>query len=100
MTHKQFLKEFRKEVEFECQTTAKKNADYADESDAFSNFTSGEVFGMNTAKGIFTRMIDKMKRTSRGLNGHTYKVRDEKIGDDLTDLAVYAKILKIYLRSK
>ena len=80
--------------------TTAKNKDYAGTQDAFKNFKQTEQFGVATAEaGIFTRMTDKMTRVANLLQ-RPASVRGEAITDTLTDLAVYAIILRIYLETK
>jgi hypothetical protein len=101
-TQKDYLSKFKSILDSMYDTTLKKNGDYADEKDAFSNFriveemTAGKI---STEMGIFTRMSDKFKRIA-SLLGRPGLVLDEKIEDTLLDLAVYCIIMLLYLREK
>jgi len=95
----EYLDEFERITNEMRELTAKKNADYAGKTDAFSNFRVVETIGLCPAEvGILTRMTDKMARASRLLSTEA-RVK-ESIDETLMDLAIYSIILMIYLRSK
>lgn len=71
-----------------------KNSDYADvENDAFKNFRSAEIVGVNYKRAILVRVLDKLSRISNLLD-KTNQVSDETIGDTLVDACNYLAILK------
>lgn len=77
----------------ECLEIAKiKNADYANEDDAFKNFKGVELVGVDARRGILVRIVDKISRISNLLD-RKEKVKDEKIEDTIKDLINYANIL-------
>ena len=76
-----------------------KNADYANTDDPFSNFEAVEAFGISTAEGFITRMVDKLRRISN-LISREAAVKDESIEDTLLDLANYALLFRVYLEQK
>lgn len=87
------------ELAEECVKTARaKNTDYANASDAFANFRACEMYGVSAPQGIIVRMSDKMTRAANLLTRRA-EVKDESVKDTLSDLAVYALILRILLES-
>jgi hypothetical protein len=82
----------------ECQEiSARKNADYAGDSDPFANFRIVEHIGLcSVEKGIVVRMTDKLARISNLLERDA-QVLDESVSDTLSDIINYAAILKAYL---
>ena len=102
MTQSEYFDAFESLCREELATTHAKNRDYASSSDPFLNFhlierlTGGRV---TTEDGILVRISDKLSRIGNLLDGHKPDVVDEKLDDTLLDLAVYAKILRIYLRT-
>lgn len=69
---------------------AKKNADYATESDIFRNF---RMFGL---LGILVRMSDKLARLRTFTERGTFTVTDESLRDTIEDLINYAVIFYAY----
>ena len=84
------------------ETSRKKNADYAGDSDPFANFRLVEKLGICSVEtGILVRMTDKMARITNLLkDGKTNQVKDETVDDTLIDLANYSVILAAYRESK
>lgn len=106
MSHKlsqaKYFQIFEKESFEEVELTKKKNADYADKSNAFLNFNAIEYLtngDITTEEGIIVRITDKLQRSINMLKREA-KVKDEAVIDTLRDLSVYAKILRIYLMTK
>ena len=102
MTTEQFLEEFKLITQEMYATARKKNHDYTGNvDDPFKNFTMVELMGAaTTEQGFFTRMTDKIMRIGGFIRSNKLLVLDEKIEDTLLDLAVYAILFVIYLRSK
>lgn len=99
MTQDAYLAQFKKELDEMLALTSRKNADYADDNDAFANFKIIEHLSANritAAQGFVVRMSDKLQRIVN-LTARENKVADEKITDTLRDLAVYCLLFKIYL---
>lgn len=84
------------------ETSKRKNADYAGDSDPFANFRLVEMLGICSVEtGILVRMTDKMARITNLLKeGKTNQVKDESVDDTLIDLANYSVILAAYRESK
>lgn len=102
MTQAQYLELFKELSSKELEITTKKNSDYADDSDAFANFTLIEKLssGRITAeRGFVVRLSDKLQRITN-LIDRPNKVIDEKLEDTLFDLGIYAKLFQCYLKSK
>lgn len=76
-----------------------KNADYAQDDNAFLNFSLSEALGIPTEKAIIVRLSDKLSRIAT-LVSKPAEVKDETIFDTLSDLANYAMILKVFLEFK
>lgn len=74
------------------KTRRKKNADYANDEDPFANFRSSKLVGVDTKRGIFVRLMDKIQRLSNGLE-EDYDVEDEDFRDTCEDAANYIGIL-------
>lgn len=102
MTQKDYLMLFENEIKLMHGLTSRKNADYAEDNDAFANFklvvkvTNGRISAID---GVLVRMTDKLKRVG-SLLARKAKVEDESILDTLSDLAVYSIILKLMLQEK
>jgi len=74
-----------------------KSHDYSKDEDKFSNFTMCEKIGVcSTEEGFIVRMTDKLSRLSQLVKKDAL-VTDEKITDTLTDLAIYALLLREYI---
>lgn len=100
MQRKDYLKEFRAITDEMVALTTRKNADYADASDAFQNFRLIERLGAaTTEQGFVVRMSDKLQRIGN-LISRPNQVKDETIEDTLKDLAIYSILFLIYLRYK
>lgn len=98
MKQTDFLKEFKELLDRQADIVERKNHDYSGSDNAFGNFEMISTFtrgGVTVEEGILVRMIDKLQRASNLLRVEG-KVKDEKLEDTLTDLAVYANILNIY----
>lgn len=79
----------------------RKNGDYAEEDRPFANFETAPLCGVSVERGILVRMSDKFRRVSNLIDTPgCEKVRDESIGDTLSDLANYALILRVWLEWK
>ncbi len=99
MNQKTFLKKLTEGYASNIQISKNKNADYADNDDAFKNFRACEMLGFTIEEGILIRMSDKFIRVSNLLKRKAV-ISDEKITDTLQDLANYAMILKVYIEAK
>lgn len=94
------LKDLR-ETFGKCLATAvRKNADYAGivQTDPYKNLRGSEFVGVDPARAILVRMMDKMSRISNLLNQEA-QVKDEAIEDTLDDMVNYAAILKSYIKN-
>lgn len=77
----------------------KKNNDYANNEDAFSNFKYCAGFAGIEVKQVFQVFIAvKVARLKELLNGK--EAKNESIQDTLLDLANYADLLNLYLSTK
>lgn len=81
------------------QISKRKNSDYANISDPYSNFKLVNSFGISTGNGIVVRMCDKVSRIKNLLRAEA-QVKDESISDTLKDLINYANILLVYIKNK
>ena len=102
MDKEEFFK-FLEDTYAKCvETSRKKNADYAGDSDPFANFRLVEKLGICSVEtGILVRMTDKFARITNLLkSGKTNQVKDETVDDTLIDLANYSVILAAYRESK
>ena len=70
----------------------KKNSDYADPEDPFSNFRACEGFDIPAWKGVMVRMSDKWSRLCN-LSQTDTAIVNESFEDTCLDLAVYSLIL-------
>lgn len=104
MTKDQYLKEFKAVCENMIETTIKKNKDYTGTGDdPFYNFRLIEfqTKGRLTAEdGLETRMSDKMARVESYLAIGSLAVQDEGVADSLLDLAVYAILMSLLIKSR
>lgn len=99
MRQDKFLQRLEEEYAKNVAISRVKNQDYANENDAFANFKACSSYGVDPKMGIIVRMTDKLVRVSNLLNKEA-KVKDESIGDTLSDLANYAMILKLFIESE
>lgn len=102
MDVKTFLKRLEQEYNKCVEISRAKNKDYAGDKDPFKNFKLVEFLtnGSVTAEmGIIVRMSDKLQRITNLLTTEA-QVKDESIGDTLSDLANYSMILKLLIESR
>ncbi len=77
-----------------------KNNDYADpKKDAFRNFRSCEVIGLNPKQAILVRVLDKISRIGNLLNKEN-SVKSENISDSIVDSCNYLAILNAYIEDE
>ncbi len=81
----------------ECtKLMSKKNHDYSEETDAFSNFKKIESLGIASVETvIMTRIADKLTRMTNLLTIKA-RVEDETMTDSIMDCINYLALLKIY----
>lgn len=78
-------------------TLTKKNADYAGEDGAFSNFEeTADMAEVSVEQGLLIRIGDKISRIKTLLK-RPRQVRDEKLVDTARDLVGYTAILALWL---
>lgn len=99
MTNKELISNMKQTFQ-ECEDIAtKKNADYAEATDAFKNFRYAEMFGIPAEKGVLIRITDKLARVNNLLTRDA-QVLDEKVTDTLNDAINYLAILKALIHDK
>lgn len=76
----------------------RKNADYGEDEDPFSNVRASEDFGIPAWVGCMTRANDKMRRLQKAAKGG--ELANESVEDSLMDLAVYALIALCLFREE
>lgn len=96
MNQDTFLLKLQELHDVSMEITKRKNADYANNSDAFANFRGASLVGLTPAQGILVRMTDKLTRVGNLLTKEA-QVKDESILDSLKDLSNYSLILALYL---
>ena len=96
MTQTDFLKRMEELYALNLEISRKKNADYANDNNAFQNFTSCQTYGIPVETAIMVRMTDKMSRIGNLIHREG-QVKDETILDTLSDLANYSMILRMWL---
>jgi len=74
-----------------ADTHDRKNADYSNGKDPFSNFRECEKMGINAWEGCLIRMGDKMSRLYT-LSTKPASVVEESFEDTLLDLSIYCLI--------
>ncbi len=77
----------------------KKNADYANNTDAFANFKRSELVKVPVERGILVRIMDKVSRISNVLDAEP-EVKDESLEQTILDTMNYFNILLTYIRYK
>lgn len=81
---------FKKLLEQMESIRASKNADYASDDDAMSNFRGCEQMGIPAWKGVVIRISDKFSRIIQlSKKDAQAEVKDEAITDTLLDMANY-----------
>lgn len=73
-----------------------KNADYAKDSDPFSNFRTAEMMGLSPEDGILLRFLDKVSRLTNVYKNKETAVSDERIEDTILDAMNYLNIFLCY----
>lgn len=101
-TQEDYLKDFKAITDLMYETTKRKNSDYTgDVSDPFKNFRMIEEMGVCTTEaGVITRLTDKLMRMGGFVKNGVLLVQDEKIEDTAIDMAVYAIIFALIVKSK
>ena len=100
MDREKFYELMKNNTEVDLSISRKKNADYADGSDAFQNFRGVETWGIcSVEQGLMVRISDKMQRISNLLK-RSAEVKDESIVDTLSDARNYLNILQVWLECK
>lgn len=79
---------------------AKKNHDYAQDSDPLSNLRECERFGIPAWKGSLVRITDKISRLTQLASGKQAQITSESLLDTLQDLSVYALLTIILLETQ
>lgn len=74
----------------------KKNNDYSKAGDAYSNFRTGEEWGVDVLKSIRLRMGDKLQRIDSFLSGAD--MENESIEDSYRDVIGYSVLSIIALQ--
>lgn len=101
-TQEDYLEDFKAITDLMYETTKRKNSDYTgDASDPFKNFRMIEEMGVCTTEaGVITRLTDKLMRMGGFVKNGVLQVQDEKIEDTAIDMAVYAIIFALIVKSK
>lgn len=93
------MKRFREITEEMYNLHKKKNHDYA-AKDYLANITASEAFGIDPMIAIVVRLIDKTSRIASFCEQGVLCVKNEKVEDTLTDIAVYAVLARIIYESR
>ena len=94
-----FLTDIKKTFDDCYKLVLVKNKDYAGDNNPYKNFENAEVIGVDVARAILVRIMDKISRVGNVLEAGT-AVKSESVNDTLMDLINYSAILKAYLSSK
>ncbi len=78
---------------------AKKNHDYAEDTDPLSNLKQAEKFGIPPYKGVFIRLSDKWSRIEE-LSKKPALIVTESLQDTLMDNAVYSLLAIILMEEE
>ena len=93
MTQQELIKFIEQEHKIQLDIIKKKNSDYSEVVDPFSNFRMfGEI-------GFAVRLSDKLSRVKRLLEKGSAEV-DESLEDTLRDVANYANLLLAYRKEE
>jgi len=100
MKPEEMIRETMKLYEECTQLMSRKNHDYSEETDAFSNFKKIEALGIASVETvIMTRIADKLTRMTNLLTVEA-AVKDETMTDSIMDCINYLALLKIYKGEK
>ena len=100
MKPEEMIRETMKLYEECTQLMSRKNHDYSEETDAFSNFKKIEALGIASVETvIMTRIADKITRMTNLLTVEA-AVKDETMTDSIMDCINYLALLKIYKGEK
>jgi len=97
MNQKEFLSHLEETFADCLELSQDKNDDYAgkENSDPFANFKNAETVGVDVARGILVRLMDKISRIDNLLDGER-SVEDERLEDTIHDAINYLAILKAW----
>jgi len=83
------------------QLAERKNRDYADGDDPYSNFNQAVEMGVAPHVGVALRLGDKWKRFTKFIKKGDYAVIGETFQDTCDDLTNYAQICKLlYMKTQ
>jgi hypothetical protein len=102
MNKQDFIKSIEESYKTALDIVRKKNADYSEENNPFSNFEiQGWLTGCTVEQAIMGDIARKMARIKQlVINNKSPQVNDEAIADTLLDMSNYLMILKTYLEEK
>lgn len=72
----------------------RKNADYGANVDPFANFRMSSLVGVDNAKGILVRILDKIARVVSFIDKGMLQVKDESVEDSIIDAINYFVLLR------
>lgn len=75
----------------------KKNTDYATTEDPLKNLRASTVIGVDPAKGILLRCLDKFARIATYVDNGKLEVTDESVFDSIRDVINYMVLLAFML---
>jgi len=76
----------------------RKQADYGQDDNPFSNVSASREWGLPPWVGVMVRATDKVRRLQKAAQGHT--LTNEGVEDSLMDLAVYSLIALVLYREQ
>lgn len=97
ITQKEFISNIEQSYRDCVDIIRRKNQDYADADNPFKNFGASVTVGVDPAKGILVRLMDKIVRIGNLIKREA-AVKDESIEDTIDDACNYLQILKEYLK--
>jgi hypothetical protein len=101
MNQKELINSIESTFKLGIEIVRKKNVDYAcPETDAFKNFRSASIVGVDPKRAILVRILDKLSRVANLLDKQTQHVENESVTDTLLDLVNYTAILKAYIEDE
>jgi hypothetical protein len=98
MTRQEYLDFVKKTFEDMMELIRKKNTDYSQDADPFSNFRSAKLYGVDPLVGLCVRMGDKLARIQSFCKSGS--LQSESVDDAFRDLIGYSCIALGMLQEK
>lgn len=94
MTRDELLELFDETVGSARDILIRKNKDYSDGDDPWSNFNASTIFDVDPIVGILMRVVDKLKRIQTFAAKGELQVKDEPVLNSIIDVINYMALIR------